>query len=70
MLTDSEFKRLLFEARIVIVAFLNEEPCTFKAATVHAKLERLTFQDNAYFIEIWNTDEVFSRAKEFGIDLT
>jgi hypothetical protein len=70
MLTDAEFKRVIFEAKMVITALVNDEPCGFKAGEVLLKLNRLVENHNTYIMESWDSEEVISRAMDLGIDLT
>ncbi len=70
MLTDSQFKQVFFQAKMVITAMINDEPCDFKAEDVLKTLDNLVSNQNNYLLEPWDVDDVIYRAQELGITLT
>jgi len=70
MLTDSQFKQVLFQAKMVMTAMINDEPCDFKAEEVLKTLDNLVSNQNNYILDPWDADEVITRAWELGITLT
>ena len=70
MLTDSQFKQVLFQAKMVMTAMINDEPCDFKAEDVLKTLDYLVVNQNSYILDIWGAGDVIFSASELGIPLT